>query len=82
MLQAMTPISNVFMLSIDSRLDYDLLKKIYDTGHSRIPVYEEVEVFHNVQKGSKTSETQKVKKIVGALLVKRCVLLDPKGTLL
>lgn len=32
------------MLSIDSKLDYDLLKKICLTGHSRVPVYEEVEV--------------------------------------
>ncbi|KAG1734591.1 hypothetical protein EDB19DRAFT_1726705 [Suillus lakei] len=39
---AMTPIDNVFMLSIDSKLDYALMKKICLTGHSRVPVYEEV----------------------------------------
>ncbi|KAJ6541667.1 hypothetical protein B0H19DRAFT_1174110 [Mycena capillaripes] len=65
--QAMTPISEVFMLSIDSCLDYDLLKQICLTGHSRVPVFEEVDV-----NGSK------VKKIIGILLVKQCVLLDPK----
>ncbi|KAJ7084731.1 hypothetical protein C8R43DRAFT_1244992 [Mycena crocata] len=65
--QAMTPISEVFMLSIDSVLDYDLLKQICLTGHSRVPVYEEVDVGGN-----------KLKKIVGILLVKQCVLLDPK----
>ncbi|KAJ7292632.1 hypothetical protein C8J57DRAFT_1266576 [Mycena rebaudengoi] len=65
--QAMTPISDVFMLSIDSLLDYDLLKKICLTGHSRVPVFEEFDVNGN-----------KVKKIVGILLVKQCVLLDPK----
>ncbi|KAJ6520542.1 hypothetical protein C8R45DRAFT_955523 [Mycena sanguinolenta] len=65
--QAMTPISEVFMLSIDSHLDYDLLKQICLTGHSRVPVFEEVEV-----------NGAKVKKIIGILLVKQCVLLDPK----
>lgn len=42
--QAMTPIDKVFMLHIDSKLDYDTLRRICSTGHSRIPVYEEVEV--------------------------------------
>ena len=32
------------MLSIDSKLDYKTLRKICATGHSRVPVYEEVEV--------------------------------------
>lgn len=68
----MTPISDVFMLSIDSLLDYDLLKKICLTGHSRVPVFEELEVESNGKK-------MKVKKIIGILLVKQCVLLDPKG---
>jgi metal transporter CNNM len=70
LLQAMTPISEVFMLSIDSYLDYDLLKQICLTGHSRVPVFEEVEVNGN-----------KVKKIIGILLVKQCVLLDPKDAI-
>ncbi|KAI6014499.1 hypothetical protein PISMIDRAFT_672228 [Pisolithus microcarpus 441] len=70
--QAMTPIEDVFMLSIDSRLDYDLLKKICLTGHSRVPVYEEVDV----PLGS-SGRTERVKKIIGILLVKHCVLLDP-----
>ena len=42
--QAMTPIEQVFMLSIDAKLDYETLRKICSTGHSRVPVYEEVEV--------------------------------------
>jgi hypothetical protein len=42
--QAMTPINDVFMLSIDSKLDYETLREICATGHSRVPVYEEVEV--------------------------------------
>lgn len=76
----MTPIDSVFMLSIESKLDYELLRKICMTGHSRVPVYEEVEV--NVGVGDKMGKgtgMQKVKKIVGILLVKQCVLLDPKG---
>lgn len=84
----MTPISDVFMLSIDSKLDYSLLKKICQTGHSRVPVYEEIEVPVSVVAGGDENDThghkpkermQKVKKIIGILLVKQCVLLDPKG---
>jgi metal transporter CNNM len=61
----MTPIENVFMLSIDSKLDYALMKKICLTGHSRVPVYEEVEIPVD-SKG----RMEKVKKIIGILLVK------------
>jgi len=83
----MTPIENVFMLSIDSKLDYDLLKQICQTGHSRVPVYEEVEVpmgtvlrpEDSTYYEKKGQRTVKVKKIIGILLVKQCVLLDPKG---
>ncbi|GLB42787.1 putative protein with domain of unknown function DUF21 [Lyophyllum shimeji] len=80
--QAMTPIDEVFMLSIDSKLDYDLLKKICQTGHSRVPVYEEVDVpvssLGGTDDGTATGGTRKLKKILGILLVKQCVLLDPK----
>ncbi|KAF9466711.1 hypothetical protein BDZ94DRAFT_1186817 [Collybia nuda] len=80
--QAMTPISDVFMLSIDSNLDYDLLKKICQTGHSRVPVYEEIDVPVSIQEKDNDGDTapriQKMKKILGILLVKQCVLLDPK----
>jgi metal transporter CNNM len=81
----MTPISDVFMLSIDSKLDYDLLKKICQTGHSRVPVYEEVDVPVSSLGGSKhegntKQRTEKMKKILGILLVKQCVLLDPQGS--
>jgi metal transporter CNNM len=86
--QAMTPISDVFMLSIESQLDYALLKKICQTGHSRVPVYEEVDVPVSVvaevdrsapSDARQEARTRKVKKIIGILLVKQCVLLDPKG---
>ncbi|OSD00294.1 DUF21-domain-containing protein [Trametes coccinea BRFM310] len=94
--QAMTPIKDVFMLNIDAKLDYETLRKICLTGHSRIPVYEEVEIpvskfvaqGHDSEADLDASAsrlsldgrqqlTQKVKKIVGILLVKQCVLLDP-----
>ncbi|KAI9570083.1 hypothetical protein HD554DRAFT_2086717 [Boletus coccyginus] len=71
--QAMTPINNVFMLSIDSKLDYDTMEQICLTGHSRVPVYEEVEVAVE-----SSGRLEKAKKIVGILLVKHCVMLDPK----
>ncbi|KAG2155185.1 uncharacterized protein EDB93DRAFT_1222403 [Suillus bovinus] len=74
--QAMTPIENVFMLSIDSKLDYALMKKICLTGHSRVPVYEEVEI-----PADASDRMLKVKKIIGILLVKQCLLLDPKDAL-
>lgn len=85
----MTPIQDVFMLSIESKLDYKLLRKICLTGHSRVPVYEEVDVpipgistldlDEAVAGGRGRSRSQTVKKIVGILLVKQCVLLDPNG---
>jgi len=94
----MTPIDDVFMLSIDSKLDYGLMSKICQTGHSRVPVFEEVDVpiaaiplgsglvmsaviGGNVSNGAGSSDQRmvKVKKIIGVLLVKQCILLDPEG---
>jgi len=82
----MTPLEQVFMLDIESKLDYALLKKIVESGHSRVPVYELVDAPLTVSLDgtSRNTEkkTQKAKKIIGILLVKQCVLLDPKGTYL
>mmetsp|Transcript_17179 Transcript_17179/g.22304 ORF Transcript_17179/g.22304 Transcript_17179/m.22304 type:complete len:632 (+) Transcript_17179:194-2089(+) len=36
----MTPISEVFMLSIDEKLSFTLIANIFKSGYSRIPVYE------------------------------------------
>ena len=75
---AMTPIERVFMLPLDTRLDYTTLRKVCESGHSRVPVYEEIDV-PVYKNGDANTEGGKVKKIVGILLVKQCVLLDPKG---
>ena len=61
----MTKIEDVFMLSIDAKLDYGTLRKVCVTGHSRIPVYEEVEL------PAPGGQNVKAKKIVGVLLVKQ-----------
>ncbi|GMH43539.1 hypothetical protein BSKO_11461 [Bryopsis sp. KO-2023] len=58
---AMTPISKVFMLSSDANLDYATLKKVVDSGHSRIPVH---------APGNR-------KRILGCLLTKDLVLVNP-----
>ncbi|KAF7428473.1 hypothetical protein PC9H_007697 [Pleurotus ostreatus] len=79
--QAMTPIADVFMLSIDAKLDYDTLKKITATGHSRVPVYEEIALPPTGDAESSKWIAEKprmVKRIIGVFLVKHCVLLDPK----
>ena len=36
--------NDIFMLSVNSKLDHETLQEICATGHSRVPVYEEVEV--------------------------------------
>ncbi|KZT33117.1 DUF21-domain-containing protein [Sistotremastrum suecicum HHB10207 ss-3] len=71
---AMSPINRVFMLSRDAVLDYATLTEIHKTGHSRIPVFEEI----SIPVPGKPLKTEKTKKIIGILLVKQCVLLDPE----
>lgn len=70
--QAMTPIQDVFMLSIDAVLDWETLRQICLTGHSRVPVYEEVDVpFGYGGDDQQNMRVERVKKIVGILLVKQ-----------
>lgn len=68
--EAMTGIDDVFMLPLDATLDYATLARVVATGHSRIPVYQMVEV------GGRGK-----KKIVGCLLVKSCILFDPASAM-
>lgn len=56
-----TPLDKVFMLSADTVLDEETLMKVLRLGHSRVPVH---------QPGNRQS-------ILGILLVKELVLLDP-----
>jgi len=125
--QAMTPIDQVFMLPFTARLDYPTLEKVVRSGHSRIPIYQEIEVQVSQAKSGTTTPKKKIpllatftrkasigpsddatlkaaspkldskeqpgsaeaegtktvirKKIVGTLLVKSCVLLDPEDAI-
>lgn len=72
----MTKIENVFMLSINARLDYETLREVCITGHSRVPVYEEIDL------PAPDGQTVKAKKIVGVLLVKQvCICLALIGSI-
>ncbi|WVQ84841.1 hypothetical protein IAT38_006998 [Cryptococcus sp. DSM 104549] len=78
--EAMTQIDQVFMLPIDAKLDYETLGHVVRSGHSRIPVYQMVEV-PDINLSAPTlgpAKTKMVKKVLGSLLVKSCVLLDPE----
>lgn len=116
--QAMTPIDQVFMLPFEAKLDYPTLERVVRSGHSRIPIYQEVEVKVDGKSGTSTptvgpkrllnvltrrstgpasdatetrpntgdgaataTTTIKRKKIIGTLLVKSCVLLDPEDAI-
>lgn len=58
---AMTPINKVFMLPSDAKLDYETLQRVVESGHSRIPVH----------------APENRKKILGCLLTKDLVLVNP-----
>ncbi|EJU04262.1 DUF21-domain-containing protein [Dacryopinax primogenitus] len=64
---AMTPLSKVFHLEADAKLDYETLAMVVKSGHSRIPIFE-----------TNKEEGQERIKCLGILLVKQCVLLDPE----
>lgn len=68
------------MLPIDAKLDYETLGHVVRSGHSRIPVYQMVEVpdINLSQPTLGPAKTKLVKKVLGSLLVKSCVLLDPE----
>lgn len=62
--EAMTPIEKVFMLPLSAKLDYPTLERIVRSGHSRIPIYHEIEVpVHSPKTGV---ETHSKRGIMGA----------------
>ncbi|GAA5913632.1 uncharacterized protein JCM6883_004029 [Sporobolomyces salmoneus] len=69
--EAMTPISSLFSLPITAKLDFETLGKILEAGHSRIPVYDEIPVESSGEKKTR-------RKIIGVLLTKQLILLDPE----
>ncbi len=75
---AMTPIDSVLMLPITAKLDYETLGRVVKSGHSRIPVYSVVEVPDVLANPGQGGQTKMVRRVVGCLLVKQCVLLDPE----
>ena len=68
----------VFMLPITAKLDYETLGQVVKAGHSRIPVYSVVEVPDVLANAVQGGATKMVRRVVGCLLVKQCVLLDPE----
>ena len=44
----MTPIEEVFMIDMDDALDFEKLMEIFQSGHSRVPVYQKDAEGHKV----------------------------------
>ncbi|KAH9817697.1 hypothetical protein DFH28DRAFT_962728 [Melampsora americana] len=65
---SMTALDHCFMLNVDTQLDYETLLAVLESGHSRIPVYEETADRHGSTR----------RKILGALLTKQLILIDPE----
>ncbi len=57
----MTPVENIFMLDVDTVLDFKTISLIFRSGYSRVPVF----------------QTTK-NKIVGLLLTKDLIMIDPE----
>eukprot|EP01084_Bolivina_argentea_P256991 432866_1 len=60
----MTKIDDVFWLSLNTKLTFDVLTQIFKSGHSRIPIMNK-------------SDVDKKLRIIGILYAKDLVLLDP-----
>ncbi|EGF98601.1 uncharacterized protein MELLADRAFT_118502 [Melampsora larici-populina 98AG31] len=65
---SMTALDHCFMLNVDTQLDYETLVAVLESGHSRIPVYEDTLDQNGVTR----------RKILGALLTKQLILIDPE----
>ena len=62
--EIMTPIQKCFMIELHRSLDFTLMNEIFKSGYSRIPVYD--------------SQLPATDNIVGLLIVKDLILLDPE----
>lgn len=76
---SMTYIDDVFMLPAKAKLDRPTIQRIFESGHSRIPIYEYVddEADRAAVQAGEYSEVGQHRKIIGCLLAKNLLLLDP-----
>lgn len=76
---SMTYIDDVFMLHSKAKLDRPTIQRIVESGHSRIPIYEDVtdEAGAIEVSAGHYSEAGQRRKIIGCLLAKNLLLLDP-----
>lgn len=76
---SMTYIDDVFMLHSRSKLDRKTIQRIVNSGHSRIPIFELVDDEADLEavRAGHYSEVGQRKKIIGCLLAKNLLLLDP-----
>ena len=66
-------VSDCFMLDLHTtKLDYETLVAILHSGNSRIPVFE-------ITTSHATGKAVQTKKILGVILTKQFILLDPEG---
>ncbi|EKX51381.1 hypothetical protein GUITHDRAFT_65872 [Guillardia theta CCMP2712] len=63
----MTKIEEVFMLHMDDNLNFETIMKVFQAGHSRVPVFE--------------VDPHGIKKVVALLFVKELILVDPEDAL-
>ena len=85
--KVMTDITDVFMISIDSKIDPDTLKRIYESRQNNIPIYEEttldsialVNRSSAASRDSLDSKSCRVKRFVGILPARSYIFIDPKG---
>ena len=76
----MTPIDRTFMLSVDDKLSFETIAKIFKTGFSRIPIYEITKVrlrFYWKMRKLRLTVCSKKDNVIGLLFVKDLIFLDP-----
>lgn len=76
---SMTVLDGVFMLESNSKLDRPTIQKIVESGHSRVPIFEYVDDEASVAdfRAGHYSVVERRKNIIGCLLAKNLLLLDP-----